>query len=82
MLFHAIFHPLQCFGRVAFDALGSVLGICACVHAFQLSLFHLMATDMSVAEVHSHWYKSILHRACHIVHVVTCLDFTLRMLGC
>ena len=49
---YAIFHPLPCFGRVAFDALGSVLGMRACVHAFRLSHFHLMAIDVSVAEVH------------------------------
>ena len=44
---------LPCFGRVAFNALGSVLGLRACVHAFRLSHFHLMATDVSVADVHS-----------------------------
>ena len=58
---HAIFHTLPCLGSVAFDALGSVLGIRACVHAFRLSHFRLMATDVSVDEVHSYWCKSIMH---------------------
>ena len=62
---YAIFHPLPCFGRVAFYALGSVLGMRARVHAFRLSLFHLMSTDVSVAEVHSCWYKSIVNCICH-----------------
>ena len=46
-------------------ALGSVLGLRAYVHASRVSHFHLIATDMSVAEVHSCWCKSIMHCVCH-----------------
>ena len=58
---HAILHPLPCLVRVTCYALGSVLDLHACVHAFRESHFHLMATDVSVAEVHSCWCKSIVH---------------------
>lgn len=70
VLFYSILYPFPCFVRVACCALGSVFCIRACLHVFRLSYFHHMATDLGVAEVHSCWFKSILHCVCHLVHLV------------
>ena len=64
---YAIFHHFPCLDRVAFDAFGSVIGIRAGEYVFRLPHFHLMATDVSVAEVHSCWCKSIVQCVCHFI---------------